>query len=73
MLENKFNLIVALYALCSDYHSGQWSRGYRILSRITSCYKPENIPCTKEELVTEHWDEALLIYEKLEGCYASKL
>ena len=23
-----------LYVFCMDYHSGQWSRGYRILSRL---------------------------------------
>lgn len=28
-------LIFALYQLCCDYHSGQWSRGYRIMSRIS--------------------------------------
>lgn len=28
-------LLFVLYQFCSDYHSGQWSRGYRILSRIS--------------------------------------
>lgn len=28
--ENYFELAV----FCMDYHSGQWSRGYRILSRL---------------------------------------
>lgn len=28
------DFIFALYVFCCDYHSGQWSRGYRILSRI---------------------------------------
>lgn len=28
-------LLFALYQLCCDYHSGQWSRGYRIMSRIS--------------------------------------
>jgi len=23
-----------LYVFCMDYHSGQWSRGYRILSKL---------------------------------------
>lgn len=23
-----------LYVFCMDYHSGQWSRGYRLLSRL---------------------------------------
>ncbi len=29
-----FDLIAAVYVWCSNNHSGQWSRGYRIMSRI---------------------------------------
>lgn len=29
-----FDTIAAVYVWCSDNHSGQWSRGYRIMSRI---------------------------------------
>jgi len=32
----KLDLYGALYMLCSRYHSGQWSRGYRILSRLVN-------------------------------------
>jgi hypothetical protein len=32
---DKFDRYGALYLLCSRWHSGQWSRGYRILSRLT--------------------------------------
>lgn len=28
--ENYFDL----YVFCMDYHSGQWSRGYRLLSKL---------------------------------------
>jgi len=28
-----------LYVFCMDYHSGQWSRGYRILSRLSGYYR----------------------------------
>jgi hypothetical protein len=31
---DRFDLYGALYLLCARYHSGQWSRGYRILSRL---------------------------------------
>ena len=34
-LGNRFELFGALYILCSRWHSGQWSRGYRILSRLS--------------------------------------
>lgn len=29
----------ALYVFCMDYHSGQWSRLYRILSKLGSQYR----------------------------------
>lgn len=32
---DKFDLYGALYLLCTRYHSGQGSRGYRILSRLS--------------------------------------
>jgi len=31
---DRFDLYGALHVLCVRYHSGQWSRGYRILSRL---------------------------------------
>ena len=30
----RFDLYGALWAFCGRWHSGQWSRGYRILSRL---------------------------------------
>ena len=37
----KFDLYGALYLFCSRWHSGQWSRGYRILSRLNIAgYQP---------------------------------
>ncbi len=41
METNRFDLYGALWAFCSRHHSGQWSRGYRILSRLASAgYSP---------------------------------
>lgn len=38
---NRFDLYGAIWAFCARYHSGQWSRGYRILSRLDIAgYKP---------------------------------
>ena len=40
-IEYRFDLYGALWALCSRWHSGQWSRGYRILSRLSIAgYRP---------------------------------
>lgn len=46
----KFDLYGALYMLCSRWHSGQWSRGYRILGRlINKGYKPGLTQCNSFE------------------------
>jgi hypothetical protein len=38
---DRFDLYGALYLLCTRWHSGQWSRGYRILSRLSVAgYRP---------------------------------
>jgi len=38
---DRFDLYGALWLLCTRWHSGQWSRGYRILSRLTALgYRP---------------------------------
>ena len=38
---SRFDLYGALWALCSRWHSGQASRGYRILSRLSRAdYRP---------------------------------
>jgi hypothetical protein len=29
------DFLLALYVFCMDHHSGQWSRGYRIMSRFS--------------------------------------
>jgi hypothetical protein len=34
-MRDRFDLYGALWALCSRWHSGQASRGYRILSRLS--------------------------------------
>ena len=40
-MNNRFDLYGALYLFCSRYHSGQASRGYRILSRLSLAgYQP---------------------------------
>lgn len=40
-LANRFDLYGALWAVCSRWHGGQASRGYRILSRLSRAgYNP---------------------------------
>ena len=33
-LETRFNKLAAIWLLCRNYHSGQWSRGYKLLCKI---------------------------------------
>jgi hypothetical protein len=35
--------LLALYQFCADYHSGQWSRGYRFLCVVGSKLKRRHI------------------------------
>lgn len=59
------NLIEALYYFCSDYHSGQWSRGYRILCRVSRIFKPP--------LSNSMSEEAEPIYHLLVERYGDKV
>lgn len=75
MSPERFDFVVALYGVCAEHHSGQWSRGYRIMSRISSHYRPRDIPCGLNELFKRRreWSEALRIYISLARKYGDKL
>lgn len=75
MTSERFDLVTALFALTNDYHSGQWSRGYRLNSRIITAYRPHNIPCDLSELFRRRKDyrNALYIYIRLARKYGGKL
>jgi len=34
-----FDKLAGIYVYCMNYHTGQWSRLYRIMSRISGFYK----------------------------------
>lgn len=71
MTSQRFDLIAALYAFTTHYHSGQFSRGYRIHSRICTAYNPRNIPCDGIMQGDEEWENAHLIYQDLVKKYAN--
>jgi len=67
---DRFDLYGALYTLCSRYHSGQCSRGYRILSRLSRAgYRPGL------GLQSGRWEseEQRDLYRRLRRKYAKKL
>jgi hypothetical protein len=67
---NRFDLYGALYQFCARYHSGQWSRGYRILSRLHKIgYKPGS---ALQENRWESWEQRA-IYHHLRRNYRDKV
>jgi len=54
----------ALYTFLADYHSGQWSRGYRILSKLGPAHLTDS--CIAECRESE-------IYKYLVNNYADKV
>lgn len=73
MKHNRFDFITALYAFCCHYHTGQWSRGYRILSRIEALYRPHNIPIERIANGHDEWIDAHEIYNELVKKYRNKV
>lgn len=67
---DRFDLYGALHMLCSTHHSGQRSRGYRILSRLVHAgYKPG---LSVQNGYFES-DEQRQLYNRLKRKYGNKL
>jgi len=64
---DKFDVYGALYMLCARHHSGQWSLGYRILSRLDAMgYRPGLTVSNGHEFETPEMREAYKhFYRKL--------
>ena len=66
----RFDLYGALYVFCADYHSGQDSRGYRILSKL------DHAQCRPSPFLSSssfESDEQAEIYADLVANYADKV
>ena len=59
------DLYDALYWFTADYHSGQWSRGYRLLCRVSRVFKPSPLASGPDG------EEAQMIYDHLVGEYGT--
>jgi hypothetical protein len=64
MSDKRAELYFALCQLCCDYHSGQWSRGYRLMSRISRF----GVRITNADDIRD-----TELYLQLEAKYANKL
>lgn len=56
---SRFDIVAAHYCYCAQWHSGQWSREYRRLSRMSRYTR--NMPTTLADL-THHGENAVAIY-----------
>jgi len=68
MIHN-YDFMEALYCFCMDYHSSQWSRGYRILSRLSKRLKLSPLFKGYESL----GDEGKSFYDSFVEKYANKI
>jgi hypothetical protein len=61
-----FDKIAAVYVYCMDYHTGQWSREYRILSRISSQYRLKLTDSAIKVIQSNNneWQDASQIYNQ---------
>ena len=69
-----FDRIAATYVFCMDYHSGQGSRLYRILSKISTHYmirlSDRAISAIQGDCESLEWSYARSIYKDLETKFA---
>ena len=73
------DFVFALHVFCMDYHSGQWSRLYRLGCRIDTRYRP----CLSDRAYAairhggkrtdphDEWMEARVFYRQLKRKYAN--
>ncbi len=61
-LLHRFELYGALWLFCSQYHSGQSSRGYRILSRLSRAGYSPGLSLQQNEFES---DEQRELYDEL--------
>ena len=61
------DLIRAIYELAYEYHSGQWSRGYRLLCYVQRYARKHGIDLDRETRASRK------LYRQLERHYAAKL
>lgn len=68
-----FDRIAATYVFAMNYHEGQGSRLYRILSKISTHYmirlSDRAIAAIQGDMYSQEWSYANSIYNKLEARY----
>ena len=67
----KVDTLLGIYQFCSDYHGGQWSRGYRLLCTTDKALKRKKIG--GDYLSKAYRAYGLETYEYLEKHYIDKV
>ncbi len=67
--EKRFQTYAGIYVYCMDYHGGQWTRLYRLLSRISRVLKlaDSQIKEIRNPLIDSDLDLAQSVYWKLKN------
>ena len=60
-----FDKLAGIYVYCMDYHNGQWSRLYRLMSRIGLRLKLTDSAIKGIQTGSEEWFEAHTVYNSL--------
>jgi hypothetical protein len=67
---DRFDWADALYTLCTLHHSGQWSKGYRILSKLLRQYRYRPGLSVERGHLSDSANE---LYERLASRYANQI
>jgi len=68
---DNFDFVAGLYVYCMNWHNGQWSREYRILSRLqirltdNAIYSIQNGRYDRND----EWEQARIVYRELKRKY----
>jgi hypothetical protein len=72
-----FDKIAGTYVYCMDYHSGQWSREYRIMCKLENQYQlklsDSCILAIQGKRKSECFDGAREVYVRLEKSMSSSI
>ena len=66
-----FDKLAAIYVFCANYHSGQWSRLYRLMCRISATLSDNAWEAIQDGTgrAAEDWEDAREVYLTLVANY----
>ena len=67
-----YEKLLALYHFCNQYHSGQWSRLYRLSCKIGKLIRPAHSEEYSAILESPGYEESRAFYDTLVSNYEAK-